>query len=346
MIEFLLATYFVIIIPYNNVGDASGCNIESFTTGSPTNVEAICVDFTLELDATGNATLLPSNVDGGSNNPDGPFTLSLDITSFTCNDLGDNTVILSATDQNGGSTSCTATVTVVDNTAPSVVCQDITVMLDASGTATILAADVDNNSTDNCSIASLTIDIDTFDCTNLGANTVTLTATDNASNTNSCTATVTVVENEVPTAICQDITVSLDSSGNATITADQINNGSFFGCDNTNVDVSLNINTFDCSNLGENTVTLTAENNGETDTCVATVTVIDTIAPEAMCQNISIELDATGNATITADQINNGSTDNCGVANLLVDIDTFDCSNLGDNTVTLTVTDTSNNTTS
>ena len=38
-------------------------------------------------------------------------------------------------------------------------------------------ADVDNGSSDNCTF-TLGLDITSFDCTNLGANTVTLTATD------------------------------------------------------------------------------------------------------------------------------------------------------------------------
>src|SRR5690606_23037468 len=40
------------------------------------------------------------------------------------------------------------------------------------------------------------------------------------------------------------------------------------------VDLSLDNTTFNCSHLGENTVTLTAEAEGTTSTCQATVTVI------------------------------------------------------------------------
>jgi hypothetical protein len=39
--------------------------------------------------------------------------------------------------------------------------------------------------------------------------------------------------------------------------------------------------------------------NGNTSTCDATVTVEDNIAPTAICQDITVQLDATGNVTIT-----------------------------------------------
>ena len=57
--------------------------------------------------------------------------------------------------------------TVADNENPTAVCQDVTVALDASGNATLTAADVDNGSSDNCGIASISIDETSFDCADL-----------------------------------------------------------------------------------------------------------------------------------------------------------------------------------
>lgn len=59
---------------------------------------------------------------------------------------------------------------------------------------------------------------------------------------------------------------------------------------------------------------------------------IDVTSPTVVTQDISVQLDASGNATITPSQINNGSSDNfTSAANLTLAIDnsTFDCSNLG-----------------
>ena len=46
-----------------------------------------------------------------------------------------------------------------------------------------------------------------------------------------------------------------------------------------------------------------------------------------------------GSATISAAQINNGSTDNCGIASMTINRTSFDCSSIGNHTITLTVTD-------
>ncbi|HLV38192.1 T9SS type A sorting domain-containing protein [Xanthomarina sp.] len=72
----------------------------------------------------------------------------------------------------------------------------------------------------------------------------------------------------------------------------------------------------------------------------------DIIAPDVITQNVTVQLNASGNASITASQINNGSTDNCTLpANLTLalNVTNFTCANLGDNTVTLTVMDEAGN---
>lgn len=76
-----------------------------------------------------------------------------------------------------------------------------------------------------------------------------------------------------------------------------------------------------------------------TATCSFDVIVTDDVIPVAVCQDINVQLDPTGDATITAADIDNGSADNCGTINLSLDITLFDCTNLGNNTVVLTVTD-------
>ncbi|MCH6235040.1 T9SS type A sorting domain-containing protein [Aquiflexum sp. AIY15W] len=192
---------------------------------------------------------------------------------------GITTITWNVSDVNGNSaTAVTQTVTVVDNVDPVAIAQDITVQLDANGNATITAAMIDNGSNDACGIASLVLDITSFDCSNVGPNTVTLTVTDNNGNESTATATVTVEDNVDPVAIAQDITVQLDANGNATITAAMIDNGSNDACGIASL--VLDITSFDCSNVGPNTVTLTVtDNNGNESTATATVTVEDNTIP-------------------------------------------------------------------
>lgn len=235
---------------------------------------AICQDLTVALDANGNATILASDIDNGSADNISIATMSLDISSFSCDDLGPNTVTLTVTDGGGNSSSCTSIVTVVDTMAPTVVTQNITVQLDATGNATIITADIDNGSSDNCTIVSLTLDVSSFSCADLGANTVTLTAEDQSGNTNFATATVTVVDDLAPTVLTQDITVNLDAMGMATIIPADIDNGSTDNC--TINTYSLDIDSFSCADVGPNTVTLTVVDlSGNSAQATAVVTVVN-----------------------------------------------------------------------
>ncbi|MDP3666621.1 MAG: HYR domain-containing protein, partial [Sediminibacterium sp.] len=70
---------------------------------------------------------------------------------------------------------------------------------------------------------------------------------------------------------------------------------------------------------------------------------LDETKPNAITKNITVNLNASGNATITASQVDGGSTDDCGIASITVSTTNFTCSNIGVNTVTLTVTDNQGN---
>jgi hypothetical protein len=233
----------------------------------------------------------------------------------------------------------------VDTSPPVANCSNITVTLDANGDASIVAADIDNGSTDNVGITAYAIDIAAFDCTDVGANTVTLTVTDAAGNQNNCSATVTVVDATIPVMSCTSaFTVQLDSNGNASITAADIDNGSTDACGIASL--SIDTASFDCNSIGANTVTLTAtDNNGNTNTCTTTVTVQDMVNPVASAMDITVTLDATGNASIVGSDVNNGSSDACGIDTITVTPSIFDCSQVGTPvTVTMTVTDNNGNT--
>src|SRR5690606_18888302 len=124
-------------------------------------------------------------------------------------------------DGNGNTSTCNQTVTVEDNEHPVINCpSDITVNTDPGscdatnppiGTAT---------ATDNCGTPTITDNAPTT--FGLGATTVTYTADDGNGNTATCTQQVTVVDNAPPIAVCQHITVSLNASGTASITANQV----------------------------------------------------------------------------------------------------------------------------
>ncbi|HEX2901716.1 MAG TPA: T9SS type A sorting domain-containing protein, partial [Bacteroidia bacterium] len=80
----------------------------------------------------------------------------------------------------------------IDNIAPTAVCQAVTVNLDVNGNGSTTAAALDNGSTDNCAIDTMTISQSSFTCANSGVNNVTLTVTDINGNTSTCVSAVTV----------------------------------------------------------------------------------------------------------------------------------------------------------
>jgi hypothetical protein len=256
--------------------------------------------------------------------------------------VGTTTVTLNVVNPCGNETQ-TFDVTINDNEKPTVVTQNITTQLDENGNATITTEQINNNSSDNCGIESMTLDTTSFDCSNVGVNKVNLTVTDVNRNSTTLTAMVTVEDSIDPTVVTQNVTVQLDSRGNASISTEQVNNGSSDNCAISAM--SLDTTTFSCADLGENTVTLTVTDvNGNSSSSTATITVEDNIPPTVITQSFSIDL-ANGVANITPSNIDDGTFDNCEFT-LSIDKDTFTCSDIGDHTVTLTATDSSGNSTS
>ncbi len=162
--------------------------------------------------------------------------------------------------------------------------------------------------------------------------------------TDAYTMNIEVGDQVNPTAIAQNVVVQLDATGNGATTAALVDNGSndAWGI----ASLALSKTDFNCSDIATNpnTVTLTVtDNNGNISTATADVTVTDAINPTVVTQDITVQLDANGFVTITPSQINDVSTDNCAIATYALDSTDFTCDDLGENTVTLTVTDVNGN---
>ncbi|WP_416865788.1 MAG: FG-GAP-like repeat-containing protein [Imperialibacter sp.] len=325
-----------------SITDAGGNTSTASVTVTVVDAQAPVVqsqDVTLQLDAEGNATLSVDQVDNGSTD-NCSFTSSLSKTSFTCAELGENTVDFTLTDASGNTSTASVTVTVVDAQAPVVQSQDVTLQLDADGNATLSVDQVENGSTDNCSFAS-SLSKTFFTCAELGENSVDFTLTDASGNTSTASVTVTVVDAQAPVVQSQDVTLQLGADGNATLSVDQVDNGSTDNCSFTS---SLSKTAFSCADVGENTVEFSVTDaGGNTATAMVTITVVDAQAPVVQAQDVTLQLDADGNATLSVDQVDNGSTDNCSFTSSLSKT-SFTCAELGENTVDFTLTDASGNT--
>ena len=230
-------------------------------------------NISVALNASGTASITASQINNGSTDNCSIASVTVSPSTFTCANIGANTVTLTVTDMSGNTSSATAVVTVNETILPVVVTQNVTVNLNTTGQATITAAQINNGSSDNCGIATMTVSPSAFTCANVGANTVTLTVTDTNGNISTGTATVTVIDAILPTAIAQNVSVTLNAQGTAAVTATQINNGSLDNCSIATMTVSPS--TFTCANIGTNMVTLTVTDlSGNVSTAMAVVTVI------------------------------------------------------------------------
>ncbi len=109
-----------VLVHVPNLGGGKAFRLDYIKLEEVLTVIAVCQDVELTLDdVTGEATLAPEAVDDGSNDPDGgDVTLELSQVDFDCDDLGDNTVTLTVTDDEEDTATCEATVTVIDTKPP------------------------------------------------------------------------------------------------------------------------------------------------------------------------------------------------------------------------------------
>ncbi len=287
-------------------GNASTCDVVVVVndTGAP-----LCqtMDATIILDANGNYTLDPSEVDGGSSDICGDqISLAVSPNTFTCDSLGDVTVTLTVTDLAGNSSECTATVTVTDTIAPICNAGTANITLFSNTDVTVPASFVDAGSTDACgTIVSTTITPNVFGCGDIGMNTVILTVTDDSGNSSTCEGFVNVTDQVAPICQVQDITVMIEISGLAIVDALDVDNGSFDDCGMI-VSYTIDSDTFDCDDVGVNSVVLTVtDNSGNTCTSAALVTVLD---PDNFCDNAPQGLVVEGDVKTIQGEIVEGTT--------------------------------------
>ncbi|MBO0358195.1 T9SS type A sorting domain-containing protein [Hymenobacter sp. BT186] len=180
------------------VTDAAQCSATTTATVTSTGTDTtppsiLAAGFITAIESDGTRTIHAADVDWGSTDAcSGIASMTISPSTFTCANVGPNQVTLTVTDNAGNSASETVTVIIVDNSAPVVMAAGFQTTL-VNGTRTIQAIDIDYGSYDNCgSIASMTIDRNTFTCANVGPNQVTLTVTDNNGNVSTQTVTVLI----------------------------------------------------------------------------------------------------------------------------------------------------------
>ncbi|MBZ0327655.1 MAG: choice-of-anchor B family protein [Altibacter sp.] len=156
-------------------------------------------------------------------------------------------------------------------------CQDVTIMLDANGNASVTAAQINDGSTDNSGTVYFLLCDDTFDCGDLGANTVQLEVYDDFGNRDYCTATVTVVDDIDPAITCPaDFTVGYDSGNPYYTVPNYDTTGVVTATDNCAAGLVITQNPTPGTQLTVGTYTISCEvtdGSGNTNTCTFELTV-------------------------------------------------------------------------
>jgi gliding motility-associated-like protein len=248
--------------------------------------------------------------------------------------IGTTTVTWTVTDASGNTATAIQTVTIVDNTNPTITAP-ANVTLNANSACSAFNVALGTPVTvDNCSVASVTNNAPTV--FPIGTTTVTWTVTDAAGLTATTTQTVTIVDQIVPVIYAP---VEVITYANSNCEATNVNLGIPVTSDNCTVASVVN-NGLASFPIGTTTVTWTVTDGyGNTATAQQLVTVLDTISPTAVITNISVNLLTTGPVEITAQDVAGASFDNCGVSSIELSKYAFNCSDLGINTVLVTITD-------
>ncbi|MBK9982802.1 MAG: T9SS type A sorting domain-containing protein [Saprospiraceae bacterium] len=219
-----------------------------------------------------------------------------------------------ATDACGNSSSCLQTLQVIDNTPPSITCPiNVTVQCASQVPVFNIGAVA---STDNCGgITTVTFVNDVISnqtCTNRFNVTRTYRATDQCGNSATCSQTITVFDNTVPTIMCP---------GNVTVDCafqvPQPNPASVTASDNCSAaatvtflnDVITNQTCNDRFNVLRTYIAV--DECGNSATCSQTITVFDNIPPVFMCPgNVTVQCASQVPAPVTEGLF---ATDNCSV---------------------------------
>lgn len=334
------------IVAVNYCGDSPSCPTTTFSTCIPTfNCPA---NRNVNLNGTC-ALVVPDLVTGLTANPGcGALTFTQSPAAGTVVSSSHNgTVSVVITPDNPDVAPCTVLLTGKDVTAPSVTCKPATVTLNGSGNGSIVTSSVFQSGSDNCgTVNQQSVNPSTFNCANLGTNTVTLVVNDGNGNTATCSATVTVVDATPPTITCPaNTTVAAGANCTGTVGTRVLATKTDNCASTISETQSPAASTILTGHNTSQVVTLTAnDGNGNTATCSFVVTLKDITPPVIVCKPRTVFLTPFNAGITTADVYQSGS-DNCGVVALQnVAPSAFTCADLGENTVVLTAEDGNGNT--
>jgi N-acetylneuraminic acid mutarotase len=247
---------------------------------------AVCQSVTVSASPTCAAD---ASINNGSSDPDGdPITITQ--TPAGPYSLGSTAVTMTVTDSHGASSSCTATVNVVDNTPPQITSIPADASYQCAGQVPP-AAPSQATATDNCGTPTITVS----DSNNGGAGSIsnpliitrTYTATDAAGNHASLSQQITVIDNTPPTVSCPTTPATLSVGANCLGVIPDVT-GLVSASDNCTPSSSLTKSQNPAAGtvvgVGTRTVTVrVTDSAGNSGQCTVTFNVVDNTPPTITC---------------------------------------------------------------
>lgn len=276
----------------DTVSPVISCPTNQTQNSQPGQCDTLILDYTDQIVWSDNCTTSALNM---------TFTQApdpLDVVAGTTN------VILTASDESGNSSSCNFTLTVIDGEDPTITCP-ASQEQEANSACDIALDDYTGSGItlvgDNCSDpADITVTqspaIGSIHSGGGNIITVTLTATDESSNTETCNFTVEIIDTTSPSLTCPSNTTVSPGANCEYIMTDFTNQvGATDNCSTLgNLTITQSVAVGTVLNSGVTTIEMIGEDeNNNTSSCFFEITVEDTEAP--------VIIECTENDTVSAD---------------------------------------------
>jgi len=296
---------------------------------------AVCKDITVSLDpenplfADGSVTITAADIDAGSTDNISIASMSLSQTTFTCDDVGTVPVTLTVLDVRGNEATCTANVTVVDNTPPFMLSMTNFIEM-GHNTSVELTPQGPFDISDNCGSYTAVASTRTATCADIGTNvSVPIEVTDQYGNTATYNYIYQISKDTPPIVNTKPVTIYLGANGGATLTPEDIDDNSIDanGC-YTTFTRTLSKTNFTCADAGTHTVTLTVNDGYNSASATATVTVVDSYDRSSGIIYVDEQAAGANNGTSWNDAYTDlqdalALSDNCGLTAIWVSQGTY-----------------------
>ncbi len=344
----------VTITVTDGAGNSNNCNTTFTVTdntpptvacGAPQSAFADATCSALVPDFIGTSTIADNCT------PFGSLTIVQSPAAGTAVGLGVHAVTITVTDGAGNSSGCGTSFTVTDNTPPSITCgAPQSAFADATCHAEVPDFTAGATATDNCGPIVKTQTPAAGTLAGLGANTITVTATDGAGNSASCNATFTVIDNTPPVIDNCAPPQSISAAPNCQGTVPDFTGG-VVAHDNCTPSSSLSVTQSPLAGaslpVGVHTITLTVTDaTGNQATCVASLTITDNTPPSISSCSPPQSANADANCSAVIPDFTSGvvASDACSAVTVVQSPAAGTAVGLGSHNILLTVSDSAGNT--